>query len=160
MSWLDRNELLCYMGISARRDILSRPTTNPQGMKSEKCDPTDITEASLLVRISRLYREGMSVQDLYDTTRGVWALGNRRLGADWACAVVDGHVCEIYSIDQWHPAGTTAYRSRVIDLDRYGNRWEFTGQAVPDMLRVKYVGHSVAHYFPKGAANPVMYVNC
>jgi hypothetical protein len=27
-----------------------------------------------------------------------------------------------------------------------------------EALRAKYIGKSVAHYFPRGAANPIMYV--
>jgi hypothetical protein len=34
------------------------------------------------------------------------------------------------------------------------------GQAADDAVRRKYVGKSVASYFPRGAANPIMYVNC
>jgi hypothetical protein len=36
---------------------------------------------------------------------------------------------------------------------------EFTGVLAPESLRAKYIGKSVAHYFPRGAANPIMYVN-
>jgi hypothetical protein len=40
------------------------------------------------------------------------------------------------------------------------NRWEFVGKVAEDRIRRKYVGKSVAHYWPKGAQNPVQYVNC
>lgn len=122
--------------------------------------PVTIDEPSLLIRINRLYKPGMSDQALYDTTRGVWALGKRREMAEFAFAVFRGVVLEVYEIGQWHPAGTTLYENRVIDLSRYARRWEFTGELAPDAVRAKYVGRSVAGYFAHGAANPIMYVNC
>jgi serine/threonine protein kinase len=69
-----------------------------------------ITEPALLIRINRLYREGMSAEALYDSTRGVWRVGTRREGAKYAMAVYGGVVREVYEIDRWHPAGTTPYK--------------------------------------------------
>ncbi len=129
-------------------------------MQSSPSLSADIREPALLIRINQLYRPGMSVQELYDTARGVWVLGERRFRAEWAFAVASGKVLEVYSIEEWHPAGTTQYHSRVIDMERYWNRWEFTGERAPEELRERYLGQDVSHYFPRGAANPVMYVNC
>jgi hypothetical protein len=119
-----------------------------------------IEEPSLLIRISQLYRQGMSAEELYDATRGVWVLGERRNDAAYAFAVANGVVLEVYAIEAWHPAGSTPYHRRVIDLDRYAGRWEFTGRRAPDAMRERYIGRSVAHYFSRGAANPVLYVGC
>lgn len=129
-------------------------------MSEDDSDHLQIDEPSLLIRINQLYDPGMSDQELYDTTRGVWALGDRREMARLALAVFRGVVVEVYEIDQWHPAGTTPYGSRVIDMVRYRRRWEFTGSVAEEPVRTKYVGRSVADYFPQGAANPVMYVGC
>ena len=62
--------------------------------------------------IPKLFRPGMSGQDLYEATRGVWKLGRRRKGARFAFAVESGIVREVYEIQAWHPAGSTAYASR------------------------------------------------
>ena len=113
----------------------------------------------MLIRISQLHRATMSAEDLYDATRGVWRVGQRRDGARYALAVAHGIVREIYEIHAWHPAGITPYFHREIDMARYRDRWEFVGRVAPEAVRAKYVGGSVAHYFPPGAANPVMYVN-
>lgn len=129
-------------------------------MTQSEAETVDVEEPALLIRISQLYEPGMSDQALYDTMRGVWALGERREMARFALAVYHGVVLEVYNIRQWHPAGTTTYVHRVIDLSRYARRWEFTGEPAPEAIRAKYVGRSVAGYFLQGAANPVMYINC
>ena len=129
-------------------------------MTSDDQTSVEVEEPALLIRINQLYEPGMSAGELYDATRGVWVLGGRRVKVRYACAVVGGSIVEVYTIDKWHPAGSTPYSSRVIDLPRYLGRWEFTGQVAPDAVRNKYLGRSVAHYFCRGAANPVMYVNC
>ena len=120
---------------------------------------TDIVEPALLIRINQLYYPEMDPEALYDTTRGVWVLGKRRANARYAFAIYQGEILEVYAIDKWHRAGTTTYSNREIDLQEYGNRWEFTGTPAAD-IRDRYIGRSVAGYFRRGAANPVMYVNC
>ncbi len=120
----------------------------------------EIEDAVLLIRINQLYESDMTPRQLYDCTRGVWAVGPRRERAKYAPAVFQGEVLEAYEIGDWHPAGSTHYESREIDLERYDGRWEFTGRTAPEEVRSKYVGESVAHYFKRGEANPVKYINC
>lgn len=134
------------------------------GDRTERIDAykerVEIEDPALLIRINQLYTPDMSKVELYDVARGVWVLGERREKAKYACAVAGGTIVEVFTIDEWHPAGSTPYSRRVIDLPRYQGRWEFTGNVAPDGIRSKYIGRSVAHYFSRGAANPVMYVNC
>lgn len=80
-----------------------------------------ITEPSILIRINRKYRDGMSQQELYEITRGVWKIGERREKAQLAFAIYQGVIKEVYTIDTWHPAGTTPYHTRS-DFDHPG-RW-------------------------------------
>ena len=116
-----------------------------------------VTEPVILIRINRLYQPGMTADELYDVTRGSWKVGTRRDGAEYALAIYKGEVLEVYSIEAWHPGGTTPYKTRV--QTNPAGRWEFTGSIAPKPIRSKYVGCSVAHYFLRGSANPVMYVN-
>jgi hypothetical protein len=120
----------------------------------------EITEPALLIRISQHYRDGMASDELYEATRGVWVIGERRYHASYAFSVVFGMIHEVYEIISWHPAGSTTYRTRRREDVDYPGRWEFLADVAPAILRDKYVGNSVAHYFKKGAVNPVMYVNC
>jgi hypothetical protein len=117
-----------------------------------------IDERVILIRIPRLYREGMSKEALYEATRGHWRLGKRRELADYALAVHRGIVLEVFEIDHWQPANTAAYGTRPRADDP--RRWEFIGRVAGDPVRSKYLRKSVKHYFAHGNQNPIHYVNC
>ena len=118
-----------------------------------------VTEPALLIRIAKLYRDRMTSEALYEATRGVWRVGDKKDVVSFALAVASGVVKEVFSVKQWHPAGTTHYQTRPLRDVQVAGRWEFTGAVAPDSVRSKYVGRSVAHYFSRGASNPVLYVN-
>jgi serine/threonine protein kinase len=140
---------------------LSEDTVLQREIKVADGSSVQITEPSLLIRINKLYREGISAEALYDVTRGVWRVVPRRERARYAMAVYSGIVREVYAIEEWHPAGTTAYTGQKHeDVVLYEGRWEFTGRLAPEEVRDKYVGRSVAAYFKHGQQNPVVYVNC
>jgi len=101
----------------------------------------------------------MSDVAVYEATRGVWRVGSRRDGAKYAFTVVDGIVKEVYVISAWQPALTASYSTRRLDRALAKGRWEFVGSRASGAVRDKYVGRSVAHYFRKGAQNPVIYIN-
>lgn len=122
--------------------------------------PTTVEEPSLLIRINRLYREGMSLHELYEATRGIWPLSRRRERARLALAVYRGIVRGVFEIDSWHRAGSTPYDTRAEEDVADERRWEFVGRPASDELQSKYVGRSVASYFTKGNQFPVTYVNC
>ena len=118
-----------------------------------------VTEPALLIRIAKLYRPGMTGQQLYEATRGVWKLGPDKDAAEYAFCVAGGIVHEVYSVGAWHKAGTTPYATRPLAQVAIPDRWEFSGKVAPDPIRTKYVGKSIAHYFAKGNASPVNYAN-
>jgi uncharacterized protein len=123
----------------------------------------DITESALLIRVSRLFRQGMSDKELYEITRGVWRIGLDREKAEYAFCIANSVVQEIYTIQKWQPAGTTPYETAAQqaanEKEKWNGRWEFIGKVAPDMIRNKYIGKSVEHYFKKGNANPIYYLN-
>ncbi len=118
-----------------------------------------ITEQALLIRISQLYRPTMPALSLYEATRGVWRIGERRDQAVLAFAVAEGTVREVYEVGSWQPAGTATYRTRPPKDVNIPGRWEFTGTVAKDSIRTKYVGKSIDHYFRRGNSNPINYVN-
>lgn len=122
--------------------------------------PVKVTDPCLLIRINRLYRHGMSDDDLYETTRGRWKLGKRREQARFALAVFEGVVREVYQVQAWHQAGDTTAESAVQHTPELKGRWEFTGRKAQEDVRGKYLNRSVASYFTKGQQSPVLYVNC
>jgi len=118
-----------------------------------------VTEPALLIRIAKLFRPGMTPQQMYEATRGVWRLGPDKDAAEYALSIAEGVVQEVYSVGAWHGAGTTPYATRPLHEVSIPGRWEFSGRVAPPAIRGKYVGQSVAHYFAKGNASPVSYVN-
>lgn len=122
-------------------------------------EPARIDEPALLIRVNKTYRYGMSEKELYDFTRGVWKVGERRNKARYAFCVYAGIVREVYRIDQWFPAGTTLNTRPTAEINRPG-RWEFIGESAEEDIRQKYLLKSVEAYFTKGTQNPITYVNC
>jgi len=109
---------------------------------------------AVLITINRLYRSAMSAEELYEATRGIWVVGPRREQAEYALAVYQGIVREVYKIEQWLPAGTLPYHTRDASQFKATDRWEFKGM-VATAIRDEYVGFSVG----KGGQNPIRYVN-
>lgn len=122
-------------------------------------DSAEITEPIIALNIRQHYRPGMSEIELYDVTRGVWRVGKQRTRIDYAFAVFDGKVIEIYEVHEWHPAATTTYNSGRTDQTdpRYADRWEFTGVVARSEIRNKHLGRSL-NVFQRGAQNPVRYL--
>jgi hypothetical protein len=122
--------------------------------------PVKFEHSVILIRINQQFRPGMSEEDLYDVTRGLWKLSTVRAAqANYACPVFEGVVREVYEIERWLPAEQLEFSTRSENLKTQG-RWGFEGRVAPDEVRSKYRGGSVTEVFPKGAQNPIKYVNC
>lgn len=117
----------------------------------------------LLIRVSKLFRSNMSKDELYQATRGIWKVGARRNKVDYACAVYQGVIQEIYKVERWSKAGTANYDYRDLTaLSTLEGRWEFIGKPVKkgELMRKRYIGKSVTNLIKQGNQNPIMYVNC
>ncbi len=123
-------------------------------------EAADCVDPMILITINRLYRSGMGEAELYEATRGIWKIGERRDSAKLACAVYQGVIRETYVIDCWKPAGTCRYFTR--DDSKFANsgRWEFQGSKAPENVRARYNRRSVRHILSAPAQNPIRYVNC
>jgi len=126
-----------------------------------------ITEPVLIIRVNKLFHNGISATELYEITRGVWKIAEpRRSSVEYAFSVYDGVVKEVYKVNAWHPALSTPYKNRSEnDITLNGEismegRAEFIGEVAKPEIRDKYLDRSVAFLFSKGAANPVKYINC
>ena len=123
-------------------------------------EPANIDDPVLLIRINKLYRYGMSPLELYEATRGVWCVGTRREQAQYALAVFQGIVQEVYEISRWFPGGATLYSTRPKEDINAPERWEFTGKIAAEAIRSKYMNKSVKGYLSPNSQNPIVYVNC
>ncbi len=128
-------------------------------MEIARAKECKVIHKALLIRINKLYREDMTIEELYEATRGFWKLGKRSHKADYAFTVYQGVIRDVFQIHSWHSAGTTPYETRkdfLVDLD---GRVEFLGSQAPEKIRKQYIGKSVRNYFKKGHQSPVVYVN-
>lgn len=117
----------------------------------------NIEEPSLLIRINQVFKYGMTAQELYDATRARWKIGYDRDKVEYAFAIYDGVIQEVYKVAAWFKAGET-----YVDLSRFDggdDRWEFVGSLAEADIREKYLNKSVTHLFRKGDQNPFKYVN-
>ena len=123
-------------------------------------NPVEVKHPSLLININREFYYGMTAMALYDATRSAWKLGPKREQVELALSVYKGIVREVYRVSAWVPGG---HSMRGVDTEGRPplreDRWEFIGTVAEDSVRKRYIGKSVAHYFPRGSQNPVKYVN-
>jgi len=101
-------------------------------------------------------------KELYEITRGVWDANPeaRDPNPEFALAVFQGVVQEVYAIQSWHPGGSTPYTTRPKENVDAPERCEFLGKIAPEAIREKYRLKSVDHIFKSGAQNPIKYVRC
>ena len=109
-----------------------------------KAKPVKIQHSVIMLNLRRHFHYGMSVEDLYETTRGVWRAARHH--NKYAFGVYKGVVQGVFEIDHWQPAGTSEYRLRTREEVEFSNRWEFIGNKANEEIWDIYVGKSVAEY--------------
>lgn len=116
----------------------------------------EIIHNLVLIKINKSYYEGMPARELYEFTRGFW---NRTIKsvevADYALAVVDGKVVEVYTIDNWIPAEKADNITRAYDPVKCSGRIAFNGHVAPEDIRKYYLDRDVRSLYVWGEANPV-----
>jgi uncharacterized protein len=151
--------LIDYIGLTelvnivdGQKSRLRGKMTIPEIIALYDAEKIEIKEPSILITINRLYRRGMSQDELYEITRGNWVVGVRREKVRYAFSVYNGIVRQVYSIQRWNPAlaGDPEQKTR--------KRWRFEGSITNELQH--YVGGSVGNYITLGAQNPIKYVNC
>lgn len=106
-------------------------------------------EPIILININRLYRRDMTEQELYDSTRKSWVMGERRRKAKYAIATYRGLTREVYEIADWFPS--------IVDGK---TRWGFNGTKASAEIQKTLRYKSIAGFIKQGAANPIKYINC
>ena len=67
--------------------------------------PEDIKHSILVIKINKLYRKGMSEDELYDAVRGYWAASLKSIETKkvrYVFAVYNGLIVGVYRPDEWH----------------------------------------------------------
>jgi hypothetical protein len=106
------------------------------------------------------YRPGLGHQELYDSTRAWWVMGERRKRYAYAVAVFRGITRDVWEIDQ------KTWRSWSSEVDGPTRiRWSFEGRAVGEDIREAFIGR-VGKRIPStrpgggsvfGSGNPIAY---
>lgn len=120
-----------------------------------------VVEPVVLVNIAQEWDPTLSPDSLYERTRQYWCCTPQRHAADYAMAVGDGVIREVYRIDSWSEVDMATVQ---LDPARKGagkplplrtRRQAFEGHVADDMQH--YVGQSVRHLVGQ---NPIRWLNC
>jgi len=73
----------------------------------------EIQEKCIAIKINRTYKPGMTEKQIYERTRGIWKCpGYQEKKPEYALAIYEGVVLEVYEIEGWFPALSTPYEDR------------------------------------------------
>ena len=120
-----------------------------------------VVEPVVLLNLAREWDPKLSPDDLYERTRRYWHCAPQRHAADYAMAVGDGVIREVYRIESWSEvdmatAQLDPRRKRAgRPLPHHTRRQAFEGHVADDMQH--YVGKSVRHLVGQ---NPIRWLNC
>ena len=123
-------------------------------------DEVTVTDNVIAITINKLFYSNITEEELYEATRGIWKLGERRTKAKFAFAVFQGVIREVFEINQWYQSGTLEYNTRDSSKFEEMKRWEFDGKIASDDTRNKYIKKSIKSYITQGSQNPIKYINC
>jgi uncharacterized protein len=114
-----------------------------------------ITEPCVLLKIPQIWSPTMTDAEVYEATRGWWAL-SVRLGtrAKYAFTVSKGVIRAAYRIERWRERvpGDRDYSEK--DL---GKRLGLIGEPAPELSSL--LNHSITH-LKMSSGSPVIYLNC
>jgi len=119
----------------------------------------EIDEPAMAINLNRSFNEAKTAEELYDRTRACWKVNAERANEiDYAFAVFEGIIREVYQVDKWMPCGCTPSIKEYIKGKEAENegRSEFVGEVAADSIRNKYVGQEIEGF----NQNPIRYYNC
>ena len=143
--------------LSPRKEKTAKPSRlvlsqhKRQIVNSAESGEAEITDPVVLVRINNSYKTGMTAEELYEAARGDWAIApdKRSVKPQYAIAVVDFAIVEVYAIDDWSPAEGSSWGL---------GRWQFDGTIATE--KAHFIGKTVRSYINVRSSNPVKYINC
>lgn len=141
----NRSEDESSLAISKRQSLQE---DNPD---KESINQLAIEDPVLLIRLTKTFSPSMTEEELYEATRGNWAISmDKAQVARHAYALNRGEVIQVYNIEYWSETEEISGRGT--------HRIRFTGTIASD--RQHHIGCSLAHYFKRGEASPTKLLNC
>ena len=119
-----------------------------QNRERQDSSGASVDEKVVLIRVSRLYRDGMTPEELWEITHAKWR-ARYDIIRDYkiAMAVVGGIVKGVFDVKEWQELSEEADK-RVV----------FTGKKSMSVGPARcFVGKNISRMFPRGAANPIRY---
>lgn len=112
----------------------------------------DFRKPTMIIKINKLYQEGMNDQEVYEKVRKSWRVRPENANKyEVVLAVASGIVRGVYLIDKWQPTS---------DPD-CSERFEFVRKEDDPKTEKEerdcFLGKSVRSLFPQGASNPIRY---
>lgn len=147
------NAMIDFIGIENLTNIV-KGHSNGKGISDLeelkiKYEPEDAVfkDSALLININKLYRRGMSQNDIYEAVRKHWRINlNRARSIKLVCAVSQGIIRGVFYQNKWLVSGRG-------DLKCY-----FVGHIADKADVNKYLNKSVNKYWKKGAQYPIKYI--
>ena len=129
-------------------------------LSADSLDKQDFKHNMVLIKINKSFADASdrTALELYDATRGTWVV--KLINAnkvEYGAAVYGGVIREVYRIAAWLDAGSTQRFDPTKNEDHKG-RYEFVGKIASEEVRKMYRLKSVANFYKRGAANPIMYI--
>lgn len=133
--------------------LLEKSASNTIMTAQNDCADMSRDDKIVIIKISRLYHDGMGHKEVYEATRGHWKANFDQISQyKTVLSVANGIIRGVYSVDQWYKGGQSD-GERTPEVGRV----MFSGKDVTDTQLAGWVGRSIKSLFPKGAANPVRY---
>lgn len=120
-------------------------------VKAQEIRESDFDRPTMIIKINRLYRDGMSDDEVYEKVRKAWRIRLENAKKyEVVLAVSFGIVRGVYLVDHWEPATDPNDRGRYMFFRK-------RNPAVEKAESSRYLGKSVKGLFPQGASNPIRY---
>ena len=117
----------------------------------------DIKVKAIIIILTKSFDYNMSDFELYDRTRGCWALNIERAEkAEYVFVVHDKIIHEVYTPTHWFESGNSMYSFNKSVLDKDKKRYEFIGKLAPENIRKKYHLKKIEDL--KSYGQPIKYV--
>lgn len=116
--------------------------------QKDELEKEEIKDNIIMFKLSKSYRPEMKPNEIYDITRSAWKVKLTEAEQyQYALAIYDNVVIEVYEIVQWFDARST-FNSVFKDEEwKEKNRYEFVGKIANEDIRKRYKNKSVKNLY-------------
>ena len=107
--------------------------------QKDELKQNEIKDNIIMFKISNSYKYGMKPNEIYDITRSAWKVNiNEAEQYQYALAIYDNVVLEVYEIVQWFKGGRITFNSVFEGEWKDEERYEFVGRIASEEIRNRY----------------------